>query len=76
MQFTDGILSSIVLFPPWSENLIKYYHNPMIVDATFSNENLRFISAVIMDGEGNTQTVGLVIRGTEDSTGYSILFQI
>lgn len=75
MQFTDGILSSIVLFPPWSENLIKYYHNPMIVDATFSNENLRFISAVIMDGEGNTQTVGLVIRGTEDSTGYSILFQ-
>lgn len=75
LQFSDGILASIVLFPPWANNLIKYYHNPVITDATFSIENLRFISAVVVDGEGNTQAVGLVIRGTEDTKGYSILFE-
>ena len=39
MEFVDGMLASIILFPPWFENLIKYYYNPLIVDATFSAEN-------------------------------------
>ena len=36
---------------------------------------MRFISCVVVDGESNTQAIGLVIRGTEDTKGYSILFQ-
>lgn len=75
LDFIEGMLSSIILFPPWAKSLIQYYHDPLIVDATFSCENLRFISAVIIDGEWNTQVVGLVIRGTEDTKGYSLLFQ-
>ena len=47
----------------------------LIVDATFSCENLRFISAVIIDGEWNTQVNGVVIRGTEDTKCYFLLFQ-
>ena len=60
---------------PWAENLIKYYHDPLIVDATFSCENLRFISSVVIDGEWQTQVIGLIIRGTEDTKGYSFLFK-
>ena len=52
------------------ENLIKYYYNLLIVDATFSAENLRFISCVDVNGESNTQAIGLVIRGTEYTTDY------
>ena len=45
------------------------------MDATFSCENLRFISCVVIDGEWQTQVVGLVIHGTEDTKGYSLLFK-
>ena len=75
IQFIEGMIASLILFPPWAENLIKYFCNPLIVDATFSIENLRFISAVVIDGEWQTQVIGLVICGTEDSKGYSLLFQ-
>lgn len=63
------------LTQPWSQNLIKYFHSSLIVDATFSIENLRFISCVVIDGEWQTQVVGLIIRGTEDTKGYSLLFK-
>ena len=36
MDCIDGMLASIILFPPWSQNLIKYFYSPLIVDATFS----------------------------------------
>ena len=51
MEFTNGMIFSLILFPPWSSHLLKFYHNPLIVDATFTCENLRFISGVIVDGE-------------------------
>ena len=68
------MIASLILFPPWAAQLLKFYHNPLIVDATFTCENLRFISGVIVDGEWNTQTIGLIIRGTEDTQGYLHLF--
>ena len=74
IEFQEGMVSSLILFPPWAEHLLKFYHDPLIVDATFTIENLRFISGVIVDGEWNTQTFGLVIRGTEDTQSYSFLF--
>ena len=74
MEFFEGMLTSLILFPPWAEQMLKFYHDPLIVDATFSTENLRFISGVIVDGEWNTQVIGLVIRGTEDTNGYKHLF--
>ena len=54
---------------------LKFYHNPLIVDATFTCENLRFISGVIVDGEWNTQIIGLIIWGTEDTQGYAHSFR-
>ena len=36
---------------------------------------MRFISSVIIDGEWQTQVIGLVIRGTEDTKGYTFLFK-
>ncbi|KAK8839983.1 hypothetical protein M9Y10_031268 [Tritrichomonas musculus] len=68
------MIASLILFPPWAAQLLQFYHNPLIVDATFTCENLRFISGVIVDGEWNTQAIGLIIRGTEDTQGYAHLF--
>ena len=70
------MIASLILFPPWAAQLLKFYHNPLIVDATFTCENLRFISGVIVDGELHTQTIGLMIRGTEDTQGYWHLINI
>lgn len=74
IEFVDGMIASLILFPPWAAQLLQFYHNPLIVDATFTCENLRFISRVIVDGEWNTQAIGLIIRGTEDTQGYAHLF--
>ena len=73
-DFFNGILTSIILFPPWAKNILRAYPNPLIVDATFSRENLRFTSCVTVDGELHTQVIGIVIRGTEDSKGYKYIF--
>lgn len=75
MEFYEGTLSAIILFPPWAENMIRYYCDPLITDATFSTDQLRFLSAVVVDGLWKTQLVGLVIRATEDSQGYAYLFK-
>ena len=74
-EYIDQMISAIILFPPWAENVTKHYHSPLIVDATFTAEDLRFTHAVVIDGERHTQIVGLVIRGTEDSKAYSYLFK-
>lgn len=73
-DFFEGVLTSIIMFPPWSKNVLKAYPNPLIVDATFSKENIRFTSCVTVDGELHTQLIGIVIRGTEDSKGYRYIF--
>lgn len=36
MEFHEGTLASIILFPPWAKQMIKYYCDPLITDATFS----------------------------------------
>lgn len=73
-DFFEGDLTSIILFPPWSRNVLRAYPNPFIVDATFSRENIRFTSCIIVDGELHTQLIGIVIRCTEDSKGYRYIF--
>lgn len=45
-DFFEGILTSIVLFPPWSRNVHRSYPNHLIVDATFSEENIRLTSCL------------------------------
>lgn len=75
MEFFEGMLALLILFPPWAEQMLKFYYDTLIVDATFSLDNLRFISGVIVDDEWNTQVIGLVIRGTEDTNGYKHFIQ-
>lgn len=75
-DFFEGTLASIILFPPWARNFIKCYPNPIIVDATFSEEDIRFTSCVGIDGELHTQIIGIVLRGTEDSKGYRYIFDM
>lgn len=75
LEFSNGFLVTIMLFSPYAPQLIKYYGNPYVVDATFSSEKLRLHSMSVVDGEGLTQIIGLVIRPTEDTHGYRILFE-
>ena len=51
VEFFESMITAIVLFPPWVRDVLPYYHSPLIVDATFSNENLRFLTAAVIDGE-------------------------
>ena len=74
LEFSNGFLVTIILFSPFAAQLIKYYGDPYIVDATFSSEKLRFHTMTVVDGEGLTQLIGIVIRPTEDTHGYQILF--
>ena len=69
MEFVEGMISSLILIPPWATHLITYFHSPFITDAKFSSENLRFIIGLVVDGENRNQLAGLFIRGNEDSYG-------
>ena len=55
--------------------MLSFYHDLLIVYSTFPIENLCFISFVIVDGEWNTQVIGLVIQGMGDANGYKHLFK-
>ncbi len=75
-DFFEGTLTAIILFPPWARKVLKSYPNPLIVDATFSKEDIRFTTCAVIDGELHTQIVGIVLRGTEDSKGYRYIFDM
>ena len=51
VEYIENMISAIVLFPPWADNVLKYYHSPLIVDATWTDEDLRFTHAAVMDGD-------------------------
>ena len=55
IKLEKGLIVAITLFPPWAESLIRNYHSPLIVDATFTQEDLRFIIATVVDGENTTR---------------------
>jgi hypothetical protein len=75
ITYETGFLSSIVIIPPWSANLIHHFPSPLITDATFTCDKLSFYTLRIIDGECSLHTVVLVIRAFEDYKGYVEMFQ-
>ena len=74
-DFKNGMLDSILLFPPNLVNLMKYYPSPIIADATFTSDDYRILITVQLDGERHVHISGIAVRCTEDSDGYNLIFK-
>ena len=64
--FEDGMLETILLFPPWLKRLMKHYSSPIIVDATFTTDQYRIYTSIQLDGERHSQISGIAVRFFED----------
>lgn len=68
-----GMLTAIKIIPPWSKSFLSVFSSPIMLDATFIDDNIKILILVGIDGENCTQILGVVISYTEDKSGYDYL---
>lgn len=73
--FEMGMFTALRIIPPWTKNFLAVFSSPIMIDATFIDNNYKILILIGVDGENCTQILGAVITYSEDKFGYDLLLK-